>query len=392
MKRFFTTVLGLAVLFMAAGAVVQNVGARYKSDQKALELIEKARQAMGGDAAIRNVRSMRITGQTTHQTSDSPIIGETEIALQFPDKLSRTIKMGKIDETNAAHDVLVSSNVQVVVTGDKVSGSGSGEAKTFVFKKGDGSVETIGEEGAKNFLRVLPKGEGGENVVVIRKDGTSERVAAAEVEKIVAEARSGDKTTYTLKGDGQAVGGTERKILLEHAPGGMAFKTGVRDNEMLRLTLSLLMTAPEGMDVNYTFGGERVVDGVACNIVVAEFGGTSYKIYLGQASNLPVMLSYTGVKRPKVMRLKASDNPEGLAAAEVREARVLAKTLPLPEAAEITVKFSDYRSVDGVQLPFRWTESVAGAQEETFDVTAYELNPANIAEKFNNQRVFVRSK
>ena len=33
-----------------------------------------------------------------------------------------------------------------------------------------------------------------------------------------------------------------------------------------------------------------------------------------------------------------------------------------------------------------------GDAYETFDVTNYEINPANIAEKFQNQKVMVRMK
>jgi hypothetical protein len=48
--------------------------------------------------------------------------------------------------------------------------------------------------------------------------------------------------------------------------------------------------------------------------------------------------------------------------------------------------------VNGVQLPYKWTTSVAGQTSEVFDVTNYDVNPANIGEKFQNQRVFVRTK
>ena len=61
------------------------------------------------------------------------------------------------------------------------------------------------------------------------------------------------------------------------------------------------------------------------------------------------------------------------------------------EAAEFSIKFSDYRAVNGVQLPFKWTQTVGGTTDETFDVTSYDINPANIADKFTNQRVLVRS-
>ena len=47
--------------------------------------------------------------------------------------------------------------------------------------------------------------------------------------------------------------------------------------------------------------------------------------------------------------------------------------------------------VSGVQLPYRWTTSVGAQTTEVFDVTGYEINPANIAEKFQNPKVLVRT-
>ncbi len=55
-----------------------------------------------------------------------------------------------------------------------------------------------------------------------------------------------------------------------------------------------------------------------------------------------------------------------------------------PEPAEFQVRFSDYRAVGSVLLPHRWTQTVGGSADETVDVTSYEINPANIAEKFQN--------
>ena len=84
MKRFIMTVLGVAVFFVGLGALVDKAGAHFKSDEKALDLVAKARQAIGGDAAIANVQSLRIVGNTTKtlklKGGDKTEQGETEIA------------------------------------------------------------------------------------------------------------------------------------------------------------------------------------------------------------------------------------------------------------------------------------------------------------------------
>ena len=159
--------------------------------------------------------------------------------------------------------------------------------------------------------------------------------------------------------------------------------------------LSLLLTAPEGMDVSYTFVGESDVDGTNCNIVNAEFAGTNVKLYLSKVSSLPVMVSYQGHARPNVMFFRTKDPaapPPVVAAGLTKEKMILREKIDVPEISEVQVRFADYRSVNGVQLPYRWTTSVAGQTSEVFDVVNYDLNPANIAEKFQNQRVLIRTK
>jgi hypothetical protein len=164
---------------------------------------------------------------------------------------------------------------------------------------------------------------------------------------------------------------------------------GFHRNELFRTTLALLLTAPQGADVTFIYAGDGDVDGNACDIVEARAGESIVKLYLDKSSHLPRMMSYQGFKRVmfKISRdeLKNGTTPE---------ARVLANRLEKPEAAEFQVRFADYRSVNGVLLPHRWTQTIAGNADETFDVTGYEINPANIAEKFQNlePRTFIRTR
>jgi hypothetical protein len=44
-------------------------------------------------------------------------------------------------------------------------------------------------------------------------------------------------------------------------------------------------------------------------------------------------------------------------------------------------------------LPFRWTQTVAGKTDETVDIASYEINPVNIADKFQElpQKIMIRT-
>lgn len=357
MKRFILSVLCVSVFFAGLGALVEKAGAKFRSDERALELIKKARVAIGGDAAINTVQSMHIVGRTTKTIKIDGVEkvhqGETEIAMQLPDKLMKIMKIN--DDTNASGDKMIDKQVDVVVVGD---------AKTD-------RLVTVDAEAS-------PEGKTVKRVIVKKDDGTVQELSG--LPKV-----EGDTKTWTTA-DGKTF-----VISDKHAVAKTGDHSAMRQNELLRLTFALLLSAPQGLDVTYRSAGEMSVDGTACNIVVAEFGGSSFRLYLGQTSNLPVMMTYSGHKMPAIMRLeKETATPNG---GEPARTVVMRKTeMPAGEMAEFTVKFSDYRSVSGVSLPHRWTQTVGGAADEVFDVTSYEINPTNIAEKFQNQKVMVRTK
>lgn len=375
MKRFIFSILFVSVFCIGLGALVEKTGAKFKSDEKALAIIRDARQAIGGDSAIAGVKSISIVGQSTHTMKVNGLErteqGETEIALQLPDKLMKIIKIGHGDGNTGSEKVMKQVNVEV---------GGSDKEGGKVIFKGEGTGEG---EGAGSGHRV--------NKIVIKKaDGTTEELSGAEAEKVIVRHGDSDKAVFTTE-DGKTVVTDGNHVMMKRigGPEGGEAHASMRHNELLRLTLGLLLTSPEGMDVNYTFGGESDVDGMACNIVVADFAGSSFKLFIDKTSNLPVMMSYTGEKMPHIMTF----HKEGAnAGADTKGNVVFTRKIegPRAEKAEFQVKFSDYRYVGGVQLPYKWTQTVGGAADSVFDVTNYEINPANIADKFNNQNVKVR--
>ena len=104
MKKFIYAVLFVSVFFAGLGSVVEKVGARFKSDEKALDLLRAARTAIGGDAAIAGIQSLRIKGTTVNtfkiDGTEKSEPGETEIALQLPDKVSKMVRIGTAGDDN----------------------------------------------------------------------------------------------------------------------------------------------------------------------------------------------------------------------------------------------------------------------------------------------------
>jgi hypothetical protein len=361
MKKFFLMVFLAAIFFTGLGSMISKTAAKYKSDDKALALLAKARQAIGGDNAVAGVSSMIITGKSTRtfKTGDTTNTeqDDMELSLQFPDKMMKIVKMG--DGTGANGQKAINKQVDVVVISD------GGEPGNFEWKTEDGAK--VGVKGEHTF--VIRKDEGqaeqgdtasatsGQKIVIRKVDGGSTGEASPA-------GVAGEKNVFFNK---EVKGGT---------PGEFPWQTG----GLQRTALSLLLTAPQGMDVAYLYGGEGNVDGAACNIIDAQFGGNSVRLYLGKDSNLPVMMSYVDAK-PMMVWFRHEGN-------EVPDAEKGVKTFERhagpPETAEFQVKFSDYRNVNGIQLPYKWVQTVGGQPDETIDVTGYEINPANIAEKFKS--------
>jgi len=371
MKRFIFSVLCVTVFCIGLGALVEKAGAKFKSDEKALALIKQARIAIGGEQSIADVRSMVIKGDTsiTFRMKDGvrSETGETEIAMQLPDKFSKMVKIGRHDGQEAG-DKVVNERRDVIIMGG-----------------GEGHIEAVAGIPGEKRIVIKKVGENGENVEIEKVTRDDAELSTSDGKRVILRTKpAGDAEGAVVTDDG----GPRKHVMLART-GGPGEMGGHRQNELLRTSLSLLLTAPEGIDVSYTFVGEGDVDNTPCNIVNAEFAGSNFKLYLSKISSLPVMVSYSGHAMGNVMFFRTKDPAAGGEPAKAD--MVFTRKLDAPEMAEIQIRFEDYRSVGGVQLPYKWTTSVGGQTSEVFDVTGYDLNPANIAEKFRNQKVLVRT-
>lgn len=373
MKRFVISILFASLFFLGIGSLIEQAGAKFRSDEKALALIASARQAIGGDANLREVRSMTIVGSTTNFYEKDGVpatqLGGTEINFEFPGRFSKTVKIGDPGDHAAAGEM--KKRVEVMVFERKGSGEASaveipkGEKEVFVVRKDDGNVEWTSDENADLT-------SDGHKIVIRKNDGTVTEFPADGDHNVEIDEQVGGEASVWNTEDG-------RKIVLEKTGPHIAHRSS--GGEMLRTTMALLMSAPEGTDVSYKFIGEGDVDGYPANVIEVSSPQASFKLFLDASTNLPRMISYAG-HSTFVFRRHGNE--------EVSKAEVVELKRQTGQTVEHQIRFSDFRTVDGLVLPHRWTESVSGKQSMIFDVTSYEINPANIAEKFGDTKVFVR--
>lgn len=406
MKRFIVSTLVVSLAFIGAGAVVDKIIAGKKSDEKALEIIAKARAAIGGDAAIGGVRSFVIKGQTSKTININGAEkfeqGETEIVFESPNRLMKMVKIGDANAGGEAHkqfdmvivggpgdgphkvtfegkdgEFVTDDGKKVIVRKVEGQPSEAGEAKVFVRRSGDGGEWTPKEGESKVIVR--KKADGGEWTT---EDGDVKEIATADGKTFTVVTKGADgNATFTTK-EGDKIVLRDKVAAHGHGPS--------RDNELLRTMLSLFATAPEGMDVTYKYAGSTNLDGINAEAVVASFGGADVKLFFDAGSYLPLSMSYVG-HAPMIIKMrKADDGSASLQKDVVTFERKLANG---PEAGvEHLVRFADFRSVNGLLLPYKWTTTIGGKAGDVFDVSSYDLNPANISERFKGEKVMVRAK
>ena len=373
MKKFIISVLCVSVFFIGLGGLVEKTGAKFKSDAKALELINLARTAIGGEANIKNVRSMTITGKTDHilKTENTTDIkqGSVEINLEFSGKFSKMVRVG-----NPGDDADIRKDFDVIVM-KKDSGT------TDVKDSGDGRQVVIVKDGDGKVLTENIKPADGQRKIIIKKDdGTilTEDIKAGDGKTFTFERKSGDEPASWTTEDGKRIV-VEKDVKLAGA---------MRQNELLQTTFALLLSTPDGTDAEYLYAGEGNIDGYPTDVVEVKSAGASFKLHLDKTSHLPRMLSYSALPEMKFVKLDKSAER----AAPKEDVKVFVRNMKdaKTELVEHQVKFADFRYVGGIQLPHRWTKTVGGNPGETIEISNYEINPVNIADKFKDPKVFIR--
>lgn len=329
-------ILCVSTFFVGLGSLVESVSANFKSDERALEIMRLARQAIGGEQNIKAMQALTIKGKaskTLEFDNNSRVEqGDWELNLQLPNKMSKMLKIETENKMgNGENTVVLGKKVDVVV----------------VKKDGEVITEDI-------------RGESPQKIVIVKKDENGNVLT----ENVVGT----DNAPRIVRGE---------RINTEN----------FQQNELFRTMLSLFLTTPNGTDAEYKFIGEQTIDGTNCEIVQVNSGSSSIKLFLNKSTHLPLMISYTDAK-PMIFTFTSKGE-------NTNETEMPKMVMSRTEAqmGEFQVKFSDYRSVNGVQLPHKWTQTIDGKADETIEISGYEFNPANIAEKFKEQpqRIMIRT-
>ncbi|MCM2257271.1 MAG: hypothetical protein NDJ94_16635 [Vicinamibacteria bacterium] len=139
-----------------------------------------------------------------------------------------------------------------------------------------------------------------------------------------------------------------------------------------RFLLATLATAPAGTSLRFAYAGQaEAPDGKAHVIDVSGPDDLALRLFVDQATSRPLMMSFKEVRPQMVVRrMGPGEAPPAQPPAEATAAA------PIPEPVEVQLALGEWKAVDGVQLPHRFTKQVGGEVVEEWEITKVKLNPA----------------
>jgi hypothetical protein len=314
-----------AVLAMVVTTVL--VASAQVGDVK--QILADARAALGGDKKLDAVKTLALSGQSLRTSPGGTTVGgDVEMALELPDKFMRR---------------------------DMVANMGNMSIYRMSGFNGDGVINEMDQPPQLS-------GGGGGQVVMFRMAGPGGTVTGPGAPPLTPEQQE-----------------LMRKAMLTSAK-----------QDFARLTLGMLATSFPAFPLTMTYAGQaESPDGKADIIDVKGEGDFAVRLFIDAKTHLPLMLSWMA-REPMTLTRQVSGPGGGQSVVagggaaqavpgkmtpEEREKLTAQMAAQAKEAdakrrvVEYRLFYADYRSVDGVMLPFRLERSVDGkpTEEITFD-------------------------
>ena len=340
--RMMRTNLYRAAIVVAA-LVLASGGRVFAQDvAKGAALIADARKALGGDEKIRGVKTLQAKGDFKRTAGQNTISGELQVQLALPDKLRRDEDLSPPGGGPAIVRTQVLNGAEIW---DENSGGGG-----FGFR--GAGPDGGGRDGGGGFG--FGRGDG-------PRAGGQRRDAA-------------DQPPAAAGQPGQGRGGRQfdpeqiRQLQIRQ-----------RQEELARFTLAFLLTTTDPVS---WVGVAESPDGKADVVEVKPADGAATRIFLDQATHLPVMLTWQGFA-PPVGFGRRGGRGDGSAAPVAPADRPAAP--PRPQQATLRMTLGDYKTVNGIKLPHLMTRGVNDQTNEEWTVSSYRINPTFKGDTFTKK-------
>jgi hypothetical protein len=295
-----------------------------------------ARQALGGDARLKDVKTLQLGGTFRRVIDGNDTDGDFDVFVELPDKYLRSEKTGTPGQPSTETvEALVGGEVRDVVRG---GGGGRGG-------RGGGNVDAGGDSDT---------GAGGGDAAPAGDDDVA---AGGDAAGPAAEAGSG-----AGPGRGNAVADSETQ-------------RRTRQADVARLLLMWLMTSPTPMA---WVGIAEAPDGKADVLETKLADGQPTRLFLDAVSHLPLMLQWQGMPMPAGGR-RGGGRGQGRGGAP---GGAVQRQGDAPAPITFDFKFSDHRAVNGIKLPYVIAKAINGQTVERWSIRNYRINPSFNAATF----------
>jgi hypothetical protein len=322
---------------------------------RALELLKEAREAAGGEGALKTLQSLSIEGTSRRTFQDKngqaqERSGKIQIHLVISDKLAGKagVKLDALPEGVAQDRIIVLQRAPAA------------EGKT-------GAGDQAQEPGADMVYQPRKR--------VMRLGGPAAPMAAHPMGAMplhflmtsILGAPAPFPIEYSYAGEGRTADGDAVDIVEAKYPGGLLVRLSLDRQTHLPLGLSYrTLMPPEGAGARVFFRSRTAKEGEAGAVVMPAPDA-------GSPGTADILIERRDIEE------------EGIATEGSQPQEKFQIPLPPPEAVDAQVSFSDYRAVGGILLPHRITQTFSNKATETWEVEKYEINSPPRLEKLKKQ-------
>jgi hypothetical protein len=346
MRKVCVVLIALLVAALPAAPQVQ-------AQDKATEVLAKMRDAIGG-GKLDSLKTFSLIGKSARNMTNGQMVSEVEMYLELPDKylrvenltapIARTIQSGHNGDKPILPQGMNAGGAgapMVIMNGAPAGGGGGGMRMTMeVAVAGGGGTRDGGPGGAANNTNVTPEMR---NAQMIR----AQRI------------------------------------------------------DLSRMMLGWFGMAHPGLNATYTYGGEaESPDGKAHIVNVKADGGFEVKLFIDQATNMPLMVSWMALEPIRLTNMGpgrgaapgapvvAGGAPAGgqtqMTPEEMQKEmqRRLEEARKNAKMIEYRVYFGDWKEVNGIQFPHTLQRATGAETTEELTITKVQVNPKIDAKKF----------
>ena len=347
-------------------AILVSFPACAQSSAPAEEAVAKMKSALGGDEQIKSIHSLSFTAAQRKFIPGKEIKTELKVEWLLPDKFF------KQEKTEAQKNAVVT--LTQVLNGSQVWIDRQINAPVA----NDDTVANVGGQQPNTPPQIANSTIGMKDTVsgtsTVR---TSAPGAASTTERSIlgmpmprpVGGKDSDNDLQIMSEENRAAKqkppSANKRPDIDNPDIQTQMERDLRD-DFQSLSLVLLPSAASAIKLN-NFEVIKTAEGKSIEAIdLTGTGEYQARLFLDQATHLPVMLSYRALRNPNAGYV-VTTNPADL------------------QEVAVQLFFSDYQKVNQVLLPFHLVKAVNGIQVEEWKVEKYKLNPDLKAKKFEKK-------